>query len=82
MAGGKSYSDGVELISANVPSTVMRQVRIILLDPATGKIGYGRLANLITSLLTTWLEEKKKHIDTVVEDTPEDRFISYDNEGG
>lgn len=78
----KTYSDGVELISARVPASVMRQVRIILLDPATGQIGYGRLANLITSLLTTWLEDKKKHIDEVVENVPEDQFAAYDNDGG
>lgn len=82
MGSSKNYSDGVEAINVRVPSSVMRQVRIILLDPATGQIGYGRMANLVTSLLTNWLEEKKKNIDEVVlEGVPEDKFKPYSNEG-
>ncbi len=71
-----------EMIAIRVPAEVMREVRILLLDPATGRIGYSRLQNLITELLTDWLEKKKKRIDNVtVENAPVPRFEEYDNEG-
>ncbi len=71
-----------EMIGIRVPADVMREIRILLLDPATGRIGYSRLQNLITELLTDWLEKKKKRIDNVtVETAPVARFEEYDNEG-
>ncbi len=78
----KTYREGVETISARIPADVMREIRILLLDPTTGQIGYGRLANLVTGLLTGWLEERKKGIDTVLlTSPPEDKFEPYSNEG-
>ncbi len=60
----------------------MRDIRILLLDPTTGQIGYGRLRNLVTSLLTNWLEEKKKGIDEVLlTKPPADKFEPFNNEG-
>ena len=78
----KPPRDPVELISVRIPGGIMRDIRILLLDPTTGQIGYGRLRNLITGLLANWLEEKKKGIDEVVLETPPvDRFEPFDNEG-
>ncbi len=78
----KTYREGTELISARIPADIMRQTRILLLDPSTGIIGYGRLSNLITGLLTDWLEKRKKGIDSVlVDNPPEDKFEQFDNEG-
>jgi len=76
------YREGMETISVRIPADIMRDIRILLLDPSTGQIGYGRLRNLITGLLTGWLEEKKKGIDEIVLDDPEpDKFEPFDNEG-
>ncbi len=78
----KTHIEGFELISVRVPEGLMRDVRILLLDPTTGQIGYGRLKNLIIKLLANWLEEKKKGIDEVVlGETPKDKFEPFDNEG-
>ena len=78
----KSLAEGFELISVRVPKGMMRDIRILLLDPTTGQIGYGRLKNLVIQLLANWLEEKKKGIDEVVlGKTPEDKFEPFDNEG-
>ena len=73
---------GLELISVWVPNDVMRDIRILLLDPSTGQIGCGRLKNLITGLLTGWLEERKKGIDEILlAKPPADRFEPFNNEG-
>lgn len=73
---------GLELISVWVPADMMRDIRILLLDPSTGQIGCGRLKNLITGLLAGWLEERKKGIDEIlINDPPADKFEPFDNEG-
>ena len=72
----------METISVRIPADIMRDIRILLLDPSTGQIGYGRLRNLITGLLANWLEEKKKGIDEIMLVDPEpDKFEPFDNEG-
>ena len=78
----KQYREGKELISTHVPKSLMREVRILLLDPATGNIKYRELSNLITGLLTEWIESKRKAQDTVtVKNPPVDRFEEFDNKG-
>lgn len=78
----KSPLEDIETISIRVPGAMMRDIRILLLDPSTGQIGYGRLRSLITWLLANWLEEKKKGIDEAVLDPPPpDRFEPFSNEG-
>ena len=73
---------GLELISVWVPADMMRDIRILLLDPSTGHIGCGRLKNLVTGLLAGWLEERKKGIDEIlINDPPVDRFEPFSNEG-
>ena len=73
---------GLELISVWVPADMMRDIRILLLDPSTGQIGFGRLKNLVTGLLAGWLEERKKGIDEILLNTPPaDKFEPFDNEG-
>lgn len=78
----KHYREGKELISVRVPRSLMREVRILLLDPTTGNIKYGAMVNLITGLLTEWLESKRKDQDTITTKAPpKDRFEEFSNEG-
>lgn len=51
-----------------VPKPILTQVRVLLLDPLTAKVGYRALSGLITKLLTEWLEEQKIAMKT--KDTP------------
>ena len=82
MESSKDYQEGIETISVRVPAEIMRDIRILLLDPVTGQIGYGRLRGLVTSLLAGWLEEKKKGIDEILlSRPPRDKFESFNNEG-
>ena len=75
-------NDPLESMATRVPSSIMLQVRILLLDPRTGKMRYKSLSNLITGLLTKWLEDKKKGLDSItVEEAPADRFDAFDNRG-
>ena len=78
----RHYREGKELITSHIPKSVMREVRILLLDPTTGRIKYGELSNLVTGLLTEWLESKRKNQDTITTRTPpKDRFEEFSNEG-
>ncbi len=72
----------IEAICVRLPSSLMREVRILLLDPTYGKIKYGQLRYLITALLTEWLEKKKKKLETIgTEVPPADKFEVFDEDG-
>lgn len=71
-----------EIISVHLPASLMREIRILLLDPVYGKIKYGQLTHLITALLAEWLEKKRKKLETVGSDIPPaDRFEVFSDEG-
>ena len=74
--------EAIESICVRIPSSLMREVRILLLDPTYGKIKYGQLRYLITALLTEWLENKKKKLESVDGKVPPvDRFEVFDKDG-
>lgn len=82
MGNRRRFSEGTERISPIVPADLMRKVRLILLDPATGNIRYRTLSNLITKLLTEWVEKQRRGQDTVSSEIPPaDRFEAFTNEG-
>jgi len=72
----------IEAICVRLPASLMREVRILLLDPTYGRIKYRALRYLIMGLLTEWLEKKKKKLETVGSEEPsEDRFEIFDKDG-
>lgn len=58
--GKKSLIDVPTLKHLSLPSSLVLEVENILHDPVRGKIRYGAFAELVTQLLHTWVEERKK----------------------
>jgi hypothetical protein len=78
----RKYSEDSERIPGYVPVSLMRQVRLLLLDPSTGKIEYASFSNLITQLLTEWLEKQKIGRETIGSKKEEkEKFAEFTNEG-
>ena len=48
--------DNTEPVHVNVPLSILGPVRLILTDPKNGRIKYGSMGRLVTSLLSNWLE--------------------------
>lgn len=49
-----------EQIFFRIPAPVYREVRVLLLDPKTGRPAYGALTNLVSGLLREWVEAQRK----------------------
>lgn len=43
-------------ITVYIPEDVYNRIHLMFLDPMSGKIGYGKLGELITMLLRRWLQ--------------------------
>lgn len=52
--------DQPEPISVRVPGSLLRKVKLLLLNPVSGKVKYGAMAKLIQQLLTEWVEAREK----------------------
>lgn len=52
--------DPLSQMNIKLRGSLVRKVRILLLDPKTGKVKYGALAKLVTQLLNDWVESKLK----------------------
>lgn len=69
-----------EPIYVQVSADLCRDVKILLMDPRTGRVGYGKMAALISKLLRKWVDGKRKG-QSVEEPTADiDRFKEIDNE--
>jgi hypothetical protein len=78
----KQHNEDMEIISVRVPASLMREIRILLLDPVYGRIKYGNLRHLLVGLLTKWLEDKKEKLEDVDGGIPpRDRFEVFDKDG-
>ncbi len=42
-----------------LPASLVREVKILLLDPTTGQVRYGSLSDLLTKLLRDWVNEMR-----------------------
>jgi hypothetical protein len=60
--GRRRHEDEIERTSITIPSSVITQVRLLLMDPFTQKMGYGQLSGLTTRLYRRWIEEQKELI--------------------
>ncbi len=69
-----------EPIYVKVPADLCRDVKLLLMDPKTGRVGYGKMAALISKLLQNWRDGKRKG-ESVEEPTMDvDRFAEIENE--
>ena len=69
MAGRKSNREPTRSIHIKVPSSLFREVKLLLLDPLSGRVRYGEMSNLATSLLRTWVEKQRKEFTEKGEDS-------------
>lgn len=53
-----------------IPSPLLREVKLLLLDPSTGNVKYGNMSGLITSLLQDWVEKQRKEFSEQSKDEP------------
>ena len=66
-------------IYAQIPADLCRDVKLLLMDPKTGRVGYGKMAALVTKLLQAWRDGKRKG-QSVEEPTMDiDRFKEIEN---
>lgn len=47
-------------LNTTIRTDLMRKVRILLTNPMTGRVAWGAMSGLITSLLKKWLDEQIK----------------------
>jgi len=50
----------VRQMNVYIPSDLLDKVRILLMDPVTGRVAHGALSHLITRLLRDWFQEQQK----------------------
>ena len=76
--GRKASIEAKHGIYVRLPSSLSYSVKALLLDPRTGRVGYGRMGALITQLLTEWVEQKRKGIPTIEPTIDHDAFEIFD----
>ena len=52
--------DRPKKILVSIPESIISEVKLILYDPITKRVGYGMVSEIITGLLRDWLEEQRK----------------------
>lgn len=52
--------DRPKKILVSIPESVVSEVKIILHDPVTNRVKYGKMSEVITGLLRDWVEEQRK----------------------
>ena len=60
MVGRKPNREPTKSIHIKVPSSLFTEVKLLLLDPLSGRVRYGEMSKLATSLLRTWVEKQRK----------------------
>jgi hypothetical protein len=60
--GRRKHEDEIERTSITIPTSIITQVRLLLMDPFVGSMKYGALSGLITMLLRRWIEEQQERI--------------------
>jgi len=52
--------EAVAQLNVYIPSELLEKIRILMVDPATGRVAHGSLSHLVTKLLRDWLNEQKR----------------------
>ena len=55
-------------IHIKVPASLFRDVKLLLLNPLSGRVRHGEMSKLATSLLKTWVEKQRKESIKIGED--------------
>ena len=63
-------------IHIKVPGPLFREVKLLLLDPVSGRVRYGEMSKLATSLLRTWVEKQRKEFVETGEDDGQSREVT------
>ena len=57
---GKRREDPPRHINVGIPESLFTKVKILLLDPKTGRVKYRAMSGLMTRLLSEWVEERTR----------------------
>ena len=68
MAGRKPNREPTLSIHIKVPSSLFREVKLLLLNPTSGRVRHGEMSKLATSLLRTWVDKQRKEFAKKGED--------------
>ena len=53
--GRRFNEDPPRKLTLSIPASTLAQVELHLLDPVAGRVGYGNMSGLVTSLFKQWL---------------------------
>ena len=84
MAERKSNREPTKSIHIKVPSSLFTEVKLLLLNPLSGRVRHGEMSKLATSLLGTWVEKQRKEYtsDNVYKLTPSGDIIKKEIKDG
>ena len=68
MVGRNAHREPTLSIHIKVPSSLFREVKLLLLNPASGRVRHGEMSKLATSLLKTWVDKQRKEFVETGED--------------
>ena len=69
MVGRKPNREPTLSIHIKVPSSLFREVKLLLLNPTSGRVRHGEMSKLATSLLRTWVDKQRKEFVKKGEDS-------------
>lgn len=69
-----------EPIYVRIPSELVRSVKLILMDPKTGRVKYGAMSALFSKLARKWVDDKKKGLSVEEPKADIDRFKEIEND--
>lgn len=62
--GRPKLQEEVTRWEVRIPKAVAAEVELLLLDPVTGDVTYGKRNQLITQLLNQWLDNQRRNVLT------------------
>lgn len=68
MVGKNPHREPTKSIHIKVPGSLFREVKLLLLNPASGRVRHGEMSKLATSLFRTWVEKQRKEFVETGED--------------
>ena len=72
-----AHREPTKSIHIKVPGSLFREVKLLLLNPTSGRVRHGEMSKLATSLFRTWVEKQRKEF---VEDKTDTVYQRADTE--